>query len=160
MTLPPFFDPISMGRLLLTAEMMVMIIRNIIIISRMITMILTIDYQTHPGFLLPTELYHNGTPPCGTTYWTWNNNKPGTWSQPPPSCSPVQVTASSKPLAFTNPDICGSCPSLKVGKQSTRFECGQLSVNVGELSTFSAPPLRSLPHTWGSLHWTTHTWAR
>ena len=64
MTLPPFFDPNSMGRLLLTAEMMVMIIRNIfilvaniiIIINRMITMILTIDYQTHPGFLLPTEL--------------------------------------------------------------------------------------------------------
>ena len=53
-----------MGSLLLTAEMMVMIIRNIfilvaniiIIINRMITMILTIDYQTHPGFLLPTEL--------------------------------------------------------------------------------------------------------
>ena len=38
-------------------------------------MILTIDYQTHPGFLLPTELYHNGTPPCGTTYWSWNNNQ-------------------------------------------------------------------------------------
>ena len=38
-------------------------------------MILTIDYQTHPGFLLPTELYHNGTPPCGRTYWTWNNNQ-------------------------------------------------------------------------------------